>query len=318
MNELNNHIVDVHAKIKGDNKGIVFNIQRYSLHDGPGIRSIVFLKGCPLACAWCSNPESQKTKPEVGLSKTLCKQCLKCVEVCPSDASAFVDGKVTIDRKACTICGTCIDACVHDARKLYGEEKTALEVYKDLAKDATFYQDSGGGVTASGGEPLMQPVFLASIFKLCQFSGFHTAIETTGCVKTEAFEVVKPYTDLLLFDIKFAGSDLHKKWTRQPNNLILDNLKFVVDNGMKVTVRVPMIPGINDTDEELKEIAEMVVKTLKEPRVNLLPYHRYGEGKYDMLNREYDLSNLTRQTDEKLERAKQIFTSLGIETEVIG
>jgi len=316
--ELDSDIVDVSAKIKGDNKGIVFNIQRYSLHDGPGIRSIVFLKGCPLKCAWCSNPESQKTKPEIGLSQTLCKQCLKCVEACPTNASSLVDNRIVIDRKVCTRCGACIGVCVPDARKLYGEEKTAFEVYKELEKDASFYHDSGGGVTASGGEPLLQPVFLASIFKLCQFSGFHTAIETTGCVNTEAFDVVKPYTDLLLYDIKFADKDLHKKWTRQSNDLILKNLKHVVDNDIKVTVRVPLVPGINDTDEELKGIADVVIRTLKVPKVNLLPYHRYGEGKYNMLDREYGLPDFTRQSDEKLESAKEIFTSMGIDAEVIG
>lgn len=317
MNELQDDLA-LTSEIKADAKGIVFNIQRYSIHDGPGIRTVVFLKGCPLRCVWCSNPESQNLRPEVAHSDSLCNKCKKCAEVCATQAITVNDKGVLINRERCTNCGKCLEVCLPGALKLYGKEMTAREVFREVEKDAEFYRDSGGGVTASGGEPLFQPVFLASVFQLCHFSGIRTAIETTGCVKTEALRLVIPYTDLLLYDIKFAGSEAHQKWTRQPNEQIIGNLKFADESKIPLIVRVPLIPGVNDTDEELRSIADLAVKTVKEPKVNLLPYHRFGQGKYGMLDREYKLEKLTRQSDAELQRAKQIFVSLGIDVQVIG
>ncbi len=316
-NELQNEF-NLSSEIKSDARGIVFNIQRYSIHDGPGIRTVVFLKGCPLRCAWCSNPESQNPHPEIAHSDSLCDKCGKCADVCPTHAVTIKDKGILISRELCTNCGQCIDACQPGALKLYGKEMSAKEVYREVEKDSEFYRESGGGVTASGGEPLVQPVFLASVFQLCQFSGIHTAIETTGLARTEALKLVMPYTNLLLYDIKFAGSESHQQWTKQSNAQILNNLKFAVENNMSVIVRVPLIPGLNDTDSELRKIADIVIRTLKDPKVHLLPYHRYGQGKYGMLDREYRLESLTRQSNEDLERAKQIFVSVGVDAQVVG
>jgi pyruvate formate lyase activating enzyme len=317
LNELPDEL-DLTSEIKGDAKGIVFNIQRYSIHDGPGIRTVVFLKGCPLLCVWCSNPESQNLRPEVAHSDSLCKKCKNCVNTCPTQAITVNEKGIVINREFCTNCGKCLEVCQTSTLKPYGKVMTAGEVFREVQKDGEFYLDSGGGVTASGGEPLLQPVFLASIFQLCRLSNIHTAIETTGCVKTEALKLVMPYTNLLLYDVKFASAELHRQWTKQSNIQILNNLRFAVENNMRVVVRVPLIPGVTDTDAELRGIADIVIQTLRDPVVNLLPYHRFGEGKYGMLDREYGLDNLTRQDNAELERAKQIFVSAGIDTQIVG
>jgi pyruvate formate lyase activating enzyme len=307
-------------EIRDDAKGIVFNIQRYSIHDGPGIRTIVFLKGCPLRCVWCSNPESQNPYLEIAHSDSLCTKCGKCVTACTFQAITLnPNGKgVIINRERCTNCGKCLEVCFPGALKFYGQEMTAREVFREVEKDAEFYRDSGGGVTASGGEPLFQPVFLASIFRLCQNNGIHTAIETTGCVGTDALKIVMPYTDLLLFDFKFASSAAHKKWTNQPNERILANLKFAIDNKIPLIPRIPLIPGVNDTDRDLKEIADWVLKNIPNPLVHLLPYHKFGMGKYAMLDRQYKLDSLSRQTEVDLQHAKTIFESAGIGTQIVG
>jgi pyruvate formate lyase activating enzyme len=302
----------------GDTRGIIFNIQRYSIHDGPGIRTIVFLKGCPLRCSWCSNPESQNPWPEIAHSDSLCNKCGKCIEVCPTRAISTRDGQVLIDRNLCTNCGKCFDVCVPEALKLYGKEMTAREVFREIEKDAEFYRESGGGVTASGGEPLFQPVFLAALFKLCREEGIHTAIETTGCVSLKALKTVLPVTKLVLFDFKHAYSEEHKKWTQQTNKIILRNLRFLAESGTPLILRVPLIPGFNDSNEVLQAIANLAKQYVKAPKVHLLPYHRFGMGKYGMLDRHYELESLTRQSDAELERAKEIFVSSGIETRIVG
>jgi pyruvate formate lyase activating enzyme len=301
-----------------DIKRIIFNIQRYSIHDGPGIRTTVFLKGCPLRCSWCSNPESQNPWLEIAHGDSLCNKCGKCVDVCPRQAISVGDNGIKIYRDRCNNCGQCVEVCLPEALKIYGKEMTAWEVFCEVKKDAEFYRDSGGGITASGGEPLYQPTFLAALFQLCRNNGIHTAIETTGCVDPEALKQVLEYTDLILFDFKHVYSDEHMKWTKQPNEHILDNLRLAIETGIPLIIRIPLIPGINDTDEVLEAIAIRVKEELKELKVHLLPYHRFGMGKYEMIDRKYMLSDLTRQSNEELERCKNIFTAQGIHCEVVG
>jgi len=303
-----------------DVKGIVFNIQRYSIHDGPGIRTTVFLKGCPLQCAWCSNPESQNYWPELAHSDTLCVRCGNCIATCKEGALAFSDSHkgVSVDRELCTNCGKCAEVCTSGSLKMFGKEMSAGEVFQAIEKDEEFYRESGGGVTASGGEPLVQPEFVAALFKMCRDAGIRTAIETTGCVKTESLETVLPFTNLVLFDLKHIDPEAHQKWTHVTNSQILQNLKAAAGSQVPVIVRIPLVPGVNDSKEVLEAMAEIVVGTLKQPQVHILPYHRYGTGKYVMLDRSYQLDDLRRPDDAILQRALKIFEARGINCEIVG
>lgn len=299
-------------------KGLVFNVQRYSIQDGPGIRTTVFLKGCPLRCAWCSNPESQNSYPEIAHRDSLCEKCGRCAAACSEKAiSVNAEGR-HINRKLCTNCGECVGVCITGALKIFGEMLTAAEVFEEIKKDIDFYRSSGGGVTVSGGEPLFQPDFVASLFKLCQHKGINTCIETSGCGNRRSLEKVLPYTDLVLFDIKLSQPSPHRKWTGKSNAEILRNLNITVANGIPVILRVPLIPGVNDSDTELKNIARIAVNTLKQScQVNILPYHRFGTGKYEMLDRDYSLTELVTQENSEIEHIKHLFESFGLECDVV-
>ena len=306
------------APIQEDAEATVFNIQRYSIQDGPGIRTTVFLKGCPLRCAWCSNPESQNSGPEVVHRDSLCTKCARCVELCSEQAISLVEGKVHINRETCSNCGRCVTVCDAGALKLFGESLSARSVFKQIEKDAEFYRESGGGVTVSGGEPLSQAPFVAALFQLCQAKGIETCVETSGYASQQALEKVAPFTSLFLFDVKLSRAASHQEWTGRSNQLILSNLKRAVASGKEVIMRIPLIPGINDSEEELRELAIIALDYLKEPRkVNLLPYHRFGMGKYQMLDRSYDLSELVSQKDAELQKHKQLFESYGLHCEIV-
>lgn len=296
----------------GKTKGMVFNIQRYTLDDGPGIRSTVFLKGCPLRCLWCSNPESQNLWPEITHRDTSCKKCLRCVEVCEEKAIAVDEKSVYIDRKLCTRCGKCVDACPSKTLQFMGQEMSVNEVLKVVKKDMQYYQNSGGGVTVSGGEVLFQPLFAEALFKKCHEAGIHTCLDTTGYGDTDALKRILSYVDLVYYDVKFIDPIAHKKYIGQSNELILHNLEVVVESGTPVLVRVPVITGINDTDAEIRAIAEKAAGLKKIQNVHLLPYHRYGLGKYKILDRPYEMGDVDRPTKESLERIKGIFASYGL------
>ena len=300
-----------------DTEGIVFNIQRFSIQDGPGIRTTVFLKGCPLHCAWCSNPESQNFRPEIVHRDSTCKQCGLCLDVCPEKAISVQDKRISIDREKCKTCGECTRVCIHGALKILGQTMTAGEVFRLVNKDAQFFWESGGGVTASGGEPLAQPDFVAALFELCQLKGIETCIETSGCASAEALEKVLPQTNLVLFDIKLGEEKLHKKWTGVSNAEILRNLRTVIASGTPVRIRVPLIPGINDTDAQLRKIARIAADAQKPVKVDLLPYHRYGMGKYQQLDRPYELSDLITQKEPEIQKMKELIESYSLECEVV-
>ena len=305
-------------EIRGDVKGIVFNIQRYSIHDGPGIRTTVFMKGCPLRCLWCSNPESQNSWPEVAHRDSLCNKCGRCVGVCDAQAISVDDKGVRINRKRCTNCGKCVEVCTPGALKFFGNEMSVEEVFQEVEKDVEFYRNSGGGVTLSGGEPLSQPAFAAAFFRRCRNAGIDTCLDTSGFASASALEQVLPYTSLVLFDVKLSDPMAHRRWTRKSNERIIRNLELVVTRGIPVVIRVPLFPGINDSDEELRGIARIVAGFSKGAgKVNLLPYHRYGMGKYKMLDRRYRLNSLARPKDAELQGTKQIFESFGFDCEVV-
>jgi pyruvate formate lyase activating enzyme len=300
-------------------KGIIFNIQRYSIQDGPGIRTTVFLKGCPLRCAWCSNPESQSPEPEIAHLDSLCNNCGQCTDVCQPRAITVSEKSIKIDRNLCTNCGDCVSVCIPGALKIFGETIIAREVFRQVKRDEDFYREGGGGVTVSGGEPLLQADFVAALFKLCRNSGIHTCVETCGLAGIEAWQKVLPYTSLVLFDIKLSESAAHWQWTGASNEDIIRNLGIVSVSGVPVIIRIPMIPGINDFEEELRSIGRVIANTLEmPPRVNLLPYHRFGMGKYQQLDREYKLGELTTPKDEDIQKAKRLFESLGFDCEIEG
>ncbi|MCJ7606081.1 MAG: glycyl-radical enzyme activating protein [Dehalococcoidales bacterium] len=303
----------------GDTYGTVFNIQRYSLQDGPGIRTTVFLKGCPLRCSWCSNPESQKPFPEIAHRDSLCTRCGRCIDVCALRAIALGAKGVVINRKLCTNCARCVDVCPPAALKVFGEEMSAADVFRQVQKDEEFYRESGGGVTVSGGDPLSQPDFVAALFRYCREKDIHTCIETSGFASIKAWKKVLPHTSLVLFDIKLADTAAHRKWTGQQNGTILRNLGLLVMNGVPVIIRVPLIPGVNDTQAELRNIAGTLACYLKAPgRIDLLPYHQYGLGKYQMLDRKYRLEAIVPQTETAVQNARQLFESYGFKCEVVG
>ena len=249
------------------NKAIFFDIQRNSFVDGPGIRTTVFFKGCNLRCAWCHNPESQSAKPQMMFYKDKCTGCGKCKSVCPYHL------------EQCELCGKCTLYCPVDARKVCGKEHTVDEVLKEVLKDQAFYETSGGGVTFSGGECMLQIDFLAEILKKCKENGIHTAVDTAGHIPFESFEKILPYTDLFLYDIKIFDSQKHKQYVGVSNELILENLKKLFERKAKLWIRIPIIPDVNDSIEEIQKIKDSLKK-------ELLPYHAMGENKYRAIGKE--------------------------------
>lgn len=255
-------------------KATIFDIERNSYVDGPGIRTTVFFKGCNLRCAWCHNPESQSPKPQMMFYKNKCTGCGKCKEKCPNHL------------ESCELCGKCTLYCPHDAREICGKEYTVDEVMREILKDKAFYDHSGGGVTFSGGECMLQIDFLEEILKTCKENGIHTAVDTAGHVPYEYFERILPYTNLFLYDVKCYDSEKHKKYTGVRNELILENLKKLLATGKSVWVRIPIIPTVNDTVEESQRIKAYISSCGKPEKIELLPYHAMGEHKYAAINRE--------------------------------
>jgi pyruvate formate lyase activating enzyme len=298
-------------------QGTVFNIQRFSLDDGPGIRTLVFLKGCPLRCLWCSNPESQNAEPELAHRDTVCTKCGRCINVCDTKAISINDKGIIIDRKLCTNCGQCTKVCLPEALKIFGKIMSVEEVLKEINKDSHYYQKSGGGVTISGGEPLCQPEFTAALLKQCQNQGIHTAIETSGYGDTAALEEIIKHTNLVLFDIKSADINAHQQLTSRSNELILRNLKLLLTKDVFLIVRIPVIPGYNDSDRDILAMADKIAELDRSKEVNLLPYHRFGMAKYHQLDREYKLKDLIPPTKEQLEKAKDIMKSSGLNCKIV-
>ncbi len=252
----------------------IFDVARNAYVDGPGIRTTVFFKGCNLRCAWCHNPESQSAKTQMLFYRNKCTGCGKCKEKCPNAL------------ESCDFCGKCTLYCPHDAREICGKEYTVEEILREVEKDKIFYENSGGGVTFSGGECMLQIDFLAEILKVCKENGMHTAVDTAGHVPFERFERILPYTDLFLYDIKCIDSEKHQKYTGARNDLILENLKGLLATGKPIGVRIPIIPSFNDTEEEMQRIKAFLETGQPPQKIELLPYHALGEHKYAALGKE--------------------------------
>jgi pyruvate formate lyase activating enzyme len=292
-----------------DVRGLIFNIQRYSVHDGPGIRTTVFIKGCPLRCIWCANPEGQALRPEIFLNLEKCTGCGRCIRECPQEAIEIRSGKSRINRQVCVGCGKCAEVCPNQARGLIGRWTSAKEVFEEIKKDGIFYERSGGGVTLSGGEPLAQPEFASSILRLCKGAYIHTALETSGHADWEIFEEVLKSVDLLLYDFKHMDPAQHKRYTGVSNSLILNNVRRVSHElPIPVWARIPVIPKYNDSPENMEGTARFIAEELGNcvKRVSLLPYHRLGETKFERLEANYSVST-DPPSEEHLKQLQKLF-----------
>ena len=293
-------------------EGVVFNIQRYSIQDGPGIRTTVFLKGCPLRCEWCSNPESQEPHPEILLRSQQCQKSGACAKVCDVGAIKLIDGAPSLDRSACTMCMDCVAACPSGALEVSGRRMRLNDVVEEACRDELFYANSGGGVTLSGGEPLSQPEFARCFLEACKERSIHTALDTSGHASWQVMERVLEHTDLVLFDLKHLSPRKHLDGTGAKNDLILGNLGKTLDSkGTRVWIRIPLIPGYNDTTPHLKELALALRETGAE-KVSLLGFHHWGRSKYPALGREYPYDGVDALSKTTLELAKMVLEARGI------
>ena len=311
--------------------GRVYDIQRFSVHDGPGIRTDIFLNGCPLTCLWCHSPESQAYEPQVGWFDIRCigiEVCGRCIPACPKGAishgnikTSLVDKKeiqlVQIDRTLCDNCGLCVKACPAKALCMTATEMTIDEVMAVIEKDRSYYNKSGGGVTISGGEPMVQHAFTYELLKTCKEAGLHTCLDTTGFAKWEQYAQILPYVDLFLYDLKHMDSAQSKRIVGVGNELILENARKLAAAGAALQIRFPVIPGLTDSDENLhatgtfcRELGDSVVV------VQVLPYHRLGAVKYDRIGKTYQLSEIEPPSDGRMAEIKQLLESYGLQVKI--
>lgn len=292
-------------------KGLIFDIKRFAVHDGPGIRTTVFLKGCPLHCLWCHSPESQRPEPELMYFTNLCLQCSECVIVCPTQAQT-TDTTQKIVRDRCTRCGHCVKACYQGALKMVGTYLEVDEVLHELQKDAQYYRQSQGGITLSGGEPLLQPQFTQALLKACKDQYYHTALETCGYATWSRFQSILPSVDLVFYDLKHINREKHIQFTGVSNDLIIHNLRKLDQMGPSYVVRVPVIPTVNDDPDDVEAMATLCSSLKHLQFIELLPYHRLGASKYQHLARSYALSDLLPPQDDVITQFSEAFQSQGL------
>lgn len=298
-------------------KGIIFDIKKFAIDDGPGIRTTIFFKGCPLRCWWCHNPEGQVPTPELMYRRMRCTGCAECVEVCREKAISRITGKISVNRKSCNLCGRCSQKCPTEALAIIGKEVTLKEVVREIDKDSVFYDESEGGVTVSGGEPLFQLDFLNALLKECKERNIRTAVDTCGYASHESFDRISSNVDLFLYDIKMMDERKHGEYTGVTNKLILENLRRLAGNGSNILVRFPVIPGINDGKDNIIKTAEFAVSCgIK--NINLLPYHRAGIEKYRGLRKAYRLERIQRPSDQNLNLIKQKLEAFGLRVKIGG
>lgn len=293
-------------------QGIIFNIQKFSIHDGPGIRTTVFFKGCPLRCKWCSNPESQEAKVQILYDQKKCQHCKQCLSVCPKHAIQYKNNKIYIDEQKCIGCLQCVNSCPSKALSNEGKMQTIESIVSTCLQDIDFYEESNGGVTISGGEGMSQPDFLQELVIALKKHHIHLAIETTGYIHTTTFQQLAPLFDLLLFDVKQYDATLHLAGTGVDNRLIIDNLTWAIASGLNVLPRIPVIPDFNASLEDAKGLARLLV-AVHAKKVQLLPFHQFGESKYALLNKEYTFKDKTALHPEDLQAYQQIFIDSGLD-----
>lgn len=287
-------------------KVIITNIQKYSVHDGPGIRTTVFFKGCPLNCLWCHNPETQDYNKQLMYDAEKCTGCYRCIDVCPRGAISIQGEKTFTDINKCDVCGECTEVCVNLAREVSGNEYSVQELMVEIEKDKVFYEQSGGGVTLSGGECMVNVDFIEELINRCYRKGISVVVDTCGFVPYENFKRINSKVEIYLYDVKHMDSEKHKEYTGVDNKLIFDNLRKLSDDGAKINLRVPLIDGINTDKENIRATIEMA-KKLKIYEVSLLAYHDIGKGKYSKLNRIYSKDFLKVPSQETMEWVKNEF-----------
>ena len=298
---------------------LIFDIKRYAINDGPGIRLVVFFKGCNLRCAWCHNPESISAKAEKMYTPAKCIKCGTCVEACPENAITLTSEGIITDADLCRMCGKCADVCPSKAIVMSGKVMSVAEIMDAIEKERVFFDQSGGGVTFSGGEPLLHTKLLIELLDECGKKGIHRAVDTAGHVSTETLLEVAGRTDLFLYDLKMMDSELHRKWTTAGNRKILHNLKILAGTGANIIIRIPLIGGINDTVENIQLTAKFISELDGEPKeVHLLPYHAIAQHKYLKLGRAGDFERLMEPGSETIANAISIFGEYGIRAEVGG
>jgi len=290
--------------------GILCDIKRFAVHDGPGVRTTLFLKGCPLHCLWCHNPESIRPEPELGLRLHKCTLCGECAKICP--CHKIGNGRHIFDRANCTACGKCVEACLFDALVLYGTRMTPAEAAEAVLEDRMFYELSGGGATVSGGEPLLQPGFCAELFAILKREKIHTAVDTCGDVPWSAFETVLPVTDLFLYDFKHPDAAKHRELTGHGNERIKENLLRLGTTGKPIEIRIPLIPGLNMDDDALNRSAEFLAGVKNLTGIRLLAYHSLARSKYETVGRPDTMPNAAPPTAEAMRHAADLFRKAGL------
>jgi len=300
-------------------KGTIYSIQRYSVHDGPGIRTIIFLKGCPLRCKWCSNPEGLCPEKDLIYYRNLCKSCFTCVSKCPQGAISRAPGGegISIDRKLCTRCGTCAGFCFFDALRIAGREASAQELLDDAAKDLVFYKRSGGGLTESGGEPLAQPEFSAALLAGAKVLGMSTAVETSCYAPADAVRRVLSRADNVFIDLKLCDPRRHQEATGVDNSQILSNIRLAaaeLPESVKLVLRMPVIPDFNDDEENIRQSAEFILSLDRLVPLELLAYHEFAKGKYAGLGKEYEPASMgiAPPSKERMEQVADAFQMRGV------
>jgi len=298
--------------------GLIFDIRRFSIHDGPGIRTTVFVKGCPLNCLWCHNPESQKPAFERVVRSERCDDCGACIDACPNKAISRLNYELITDDTLCKFCGKCVEACFSEAREIIGKSESIQNLMLTVEKDRLFYDQSGGGVTISGGEPLMQPQFVGELLGACKRVDIQTALDTSGYASWDMFDSLRKNVDLFLYDLKLFSDIQHEGYTGVSNRLIHENLNRLSQEGHRIIIRIPVVPGITDTWDNLDKLGELIANLGRVERVDLLPYHNAGAAKYERTGKIYPLSDLATPKEIKMAEIANRLIHFGLKVQIGG
>lgn len=301
-------------------KGFVFDVKRFAVHDGPGIRTTIFFKGCPLHCLWCHNPEGIDFGPELIVRSSRCSSCYTCLKVCPTRAISPGPGKgpVVVDRSKCDLCGKCVEACAYEALEIVGRRTTVGDVVAEAARDSIFYEQSGGGVTLSGGEPLAQPAFVIALLEELKARGISTALDTSGLANEDVLARAASFSDLILYDLKTMDDSVHRRYAKSGNGLILENLQHLDRLHKPIQVRIPLVAGVNDGKENIAASIGFLKTLSSVRRVDLLKYHKGGQEKYKNLGKQSCFRIFEPPSDERMEEIRGAFAEAGFSVSIGG